>query len=143
MVADSLEAQWNDKHRELAQTQQEYEHHRDGDRLMLDETTRSQILALAKSFPRLWRDPDTCALERKRMVVGLEKASCLILLPISARCMILGSMVRQIHFLLALLTSCLRTRLSLQLEIAALRHQLSLYRARGRRPRIAPADRLL
>ena len=75
--------------------------------------------------------------------MGPEKAGCVILLQISARCMILGSMVRLIHFLLALLTSSLRTRLSPQLEIAALRHQLSLYRARGRRPRIAPADRLL
>ncbi len=68
LVADSLEAEWNDKLRELAQAQQQYDHHRDGDRLMLDETMRSQILALAESFPRLWRDPDTCALERKRMV---------------------------------------------------------------------------
>ncbi len=47
------------------------------------------------------------------------------------------------RFALSLLTSTLRTRLSLQLEIAALRHQLSLYQSKGRRPRIAPADRLL
>ncbi len=73
----------------------------------------------------------------------LKKASCLILLQISTRCMILGPMVRLIHFLLALLTSSLRTRLSLQLEIAALRHQLSVYRAKSRRARIAPVDRLL
>ena len=47
------------------------------------------------------------------------------------------------RFALSLLTSTLRIRLSLQLEIAALRHQLSLYQSKGRRPRIAPADRLL
>lgn len=29
---------------------------------------RAQILALAQSFPTLWRDPQTSALERKRMV---------------------------------------------------------------------------
>jgi len=52
-------------------------------------------------------------------------------------------MVRLIQFLLAMLTSSVRTRASLQLEIAALRHQLSLYRSRGRKPRITSADRLL
>ena len=64
--------------------------------------------------------------------MGPEKASRLILLQISIRCMILESMVRLIRFLLAVLTSSLRTRLSLQLEIAALRHQLSLYQSKGR-----------
>ena len=52
-------------------------------------------------------------------------------------------MARVLHFLLSLLTSTLRSRLSLQLEIAALRHQLSVYRSTGKRPRIAPADRVL
>ena len=55
----------------------------------------------------------------------------------------LESMASQFRFALSLLTSTLRTRLSLQLEIAALCHQLSLYQSKGRRPRIAPADRLL
>jgi putative transposase len=43
----------------------------------------------------------------------------------------------------SLFASSLRTRLSLQLEVAALRHQLSVYQLKRRRPRIAPADRLL
>jgi putative transposase len=55
----------------------------------------------------------------------------------------LESMASLFRFVLSMLTSTLRTRLSLQLEIAALRHQLSLYQSKGRRPRIAPADRLL
>ena len=52
-------------------------------------------------------------------------------------------MVRLIQFVLAMLTSSARTRLSLQLEIAALRHQLSMYQRRGRRARIGSSDRLL
>ena len=52
-------------------------------------------------------------------------------------------MVRLIQFLLAVLTTTVRTRASLQLEIAALRHQLSLYQRTGQRPRIESADRLL
>ncbi len=53
------------------------------------------------------------------------------------------SMTRVLCFLFSLLTSTLRSRLSLQLEIAALRHQLAAYRLKGQRPRIAPPDRLL
>jgi transposase InsO family protein len=41
------------------------------------------------------------------------------------------------------LLTCLRPRLSLQLEVLALRHQLSVYQRTCRRPRIAPADRIL
>ena len=46
-------------------------------------------------------------------------------------------------FVIDTLTGAVRSRLSLQLEIAALRHQLSLYRRAERRPPIAPGDRLL
>ncbi len=52
-------------------------------------------------------------------------------------------MARVLCFLFSLLTSTLRSRLSLQLEIAALRHQRSAYRSKGQRPRLAPPDRLL
>ena len=52
-------------------------------------------------------------------------------------------MVRLIQFLLTLVTTSFRSRLSLQAENAALRNQLSLYRQSGQRPRIRPADRLL
>ena len=43
----------------------------------------------------------------------------------------LETMVRLFRFALSLLTVTLRTRLSLQLEIATLRHQLSLYQSKG------------
>ncbi|MCP4194349.1 MAG: transposase family protein, partial [Planctomycetaceae bacterium] len=52
-------------------------------------------------------------------------------------------MIRLIHFTLTLVTTSVRSRLSLQAENAALRNQLSLYRKSGQRPRIKPADRLL
>ncbi len=46
-------------------------------------------------------------------------------------------------FLAGLFATAFRPRLSLQLEVVALRHQLSIYQRTGRRPRIAPADRVL
>lgn len=45
--------------------------------------------------------------------------------------------------LVAFVTTLLRPRLSLQLEIVALRHQLAVYERSNRRPRIRPADRIL
>lgn len=52
-------------------------------------------------------------------------------------------MTRIFRFLSSLLLSTLRSRLSLQLEVAALRHQLSTYQSKRQRPHIEPPDRLL
>ena len=52
-------------------------------------------------------------------------------------------MVRLIQFPLTLVSTSVRSRLSLQAENAALRNQLFLYRQSGQRPRIRAADRLL
>jgi len=52
-------------------------------------------------------------------------------------------MVPLIQFLLTLVTTSVRPRLSLQAENTALRNQMFMYRKSGQRPRIRPADRLL
>ena len=44
---------------------------------------------------------------------------------------------------IAFVTTLLRSRLSLQIEIVALRHQLAVYERSARRPRIHPGDRIL
>ncbi len=67
LVADSLEAEWNNKLRALATAQEDYERQR-GETVLLDEKQREQVLALATDFPRLWHDPATPQRERKRMV---------------------------------------------------------------------------
>ena len=46
-------------------------------------------------------------------------------------------------FVICFLMGALRSRLSLQLEVAALRHQLSVYQGAQRRPPISSSDRLL
>ena len=68
LVADSLEAEWNDRLRALAETQEEYERSRAADRCVANPQQRARILALATDFPRLWRDPKTPMRDRKRMV---------------------------------------------------------------------------
>lgn len=68
LVADSLEADWNDKLRRLAEAQEACERQRAQDRKLLDDQQRAAILSLATNFPQLWRDPSTPDRERKRMV---------------------------------------------------------------------------
>ncbi|OGR09451.1 MAG: hypothetical protein A2341_02225, partial [Deltaproteobacteria bacterium RIFOXYB12_FULL_58_9] len=68
LVADSLEAEWNEKLRALTQAQEEAERERQADRVLIDEDQRARILGLATDLPRLWRDPATPAREKKRML---------------------------------------------------------------------------
>jgi DNA invertase Pin-like site-specific DNA recombinase len=68
MVADSLEADWNDKLRAAAEAQRDYERERQRDTRVFDEQHRTRILGLAQDFPRLWADPGTPQRDRKRMV---------------------------------------------------------------------------
>jgi DNA invertase Pin-like site-specific DNA recombinase len=83
LVANSLEADWNDKLRQLEQVQQDYQTQREADRAVLDEQTKQKVRCLATTFPQLWRNPDTPASERKRMVrlliedATLTKAECI------------------------------------------------------------------
>jgi len=67
LVAGSLECEWNGKLRELTRCQEEYERARATDRLLIDDRVRSEVVALAHDFPRLWKDPKTPDRERKRM----------------------------------------------------------------------------
>lgn len=68
LVADSLEAEWNQKLRALAAAQEDCERRREADAHVLDAEQRQQVLGLATDFPRLWRDPTVPQRERKRMV---------------------------------------------------------------------------
>lgn len=68
LVADSLEADWNQRLRTLTDVQQDYERHRQTDRLVIDQEQRARILALCTDIPALWRDPQTPDREKKRIV---------------------------------------------------------------------------
>jgi DNA invertase Pin-like site-specific DNA recombinase len=68
LVADVLEAEWNAKLRALAEAQEEVERHRQKDEQELNEQQQAAVRALARDFPRLWRDRRTPDRERKRMV---------------------------------------------------------------------------
>jgi len=67
LVADALEAEWNEKLRALDAAHRHYEQQRQAVQRGLNEEQRARILALATDFPRLWKDPRTPDRERKRM----------------------------------------------------------------------------
>jgi DNA invertase Pin-like site-specific DNA recombinase len=67
LVADNLEADWNDALRALNQAQQDYER-QTAQSSPLSDQDKDRIAALASDFPALWSDPRTPQRERKRMV---------------------------------------------------------------------------
>ena len=68
LVAQSLEAEWNDKLKLLREEQESFERRSEQDHRILGERQKAKILALARDFPKLWRDPKTPDRERKRMI---------------------------------------------------------------------------
>jgi DNA invertase Pin-like site-specific DNA recombinase len=68
LVADSLEAEWNNKLRTLAEAQAQYEQQTQKQRLLIDSQTREQLLSLAADFPRIWNNPSVEPRERKRIL---------------------------------------------------------------------------
>jgi len=85
LVADALEADWNERLRRLDTLQREHEQQRKADAELLDDEARERILALAQDVPRVWQDPRTSALERKRMVALLiEDVTLLVAAQVTA-----------------------------------------------------------
>jgi hypothetical protein len=68
LVADSLEAEWNNRLRILAEAQEQYEQQTQKQRRLIDSQTREQLLSLAADFPRVWNDPCVEPRERKRIL---------------------------------------------------------------------------
>ena len=67
LVADALEAEWNEKLRAASEAQEDYERLSREDAAHLDEEQKRRILDLAEDFPRLWQSLSIPQRERKRM----------------------------------------------------------------------------
>jgi DNA invertase Pin-like site-specific DNA recombinase len=68
LVADQLEADWNNKLRELADAKDAYEHATQAGNRPLTDQQQAQIRALATDLPALWANPATPMRERKRLI---------------------------------------------------------------------------
>lgn len=68
LVADSLEAEWNMRLRELRDAEKCYEKQRKKDHELLTDQMRDQIRLLTHDFAQLWNDPQVAHREKKRIV---------------------------------------------------------------------------
>jgi hypothetical protein len=68
LVADVLEAEWNEKLRAHGAAQEDYQRHTQQQRRRADDEARKKILSLAADFPTIWNDPQLPAREKKRML---------------------------------------------------------------------------
>lgn len=78
LVADTLEADWNERLRHLDQLQQEQDRRQQTDQQLLSAQECAQIRQLAEDFPRIWNDDRVAPLDRKRMVALLIEDVTLI-----------------------------------------------------------------
>ncbi|MCL6448895.1 MAG: recombinase family protein [Armatimonadetes bacterium] len=67
LVANTLEAEWNNRLRDLEEAKRHFEEEMKTNAVVLTAEKRQQIRDLAVDFPRLWQDPRTPDRERKRM----------------------------------------------------------------------------
>jgi DNA invertase Pin-like site-specific DNA recombinase len=68
LVADALEADWNERLRQLDVLQREHTRQQQADQTLSDEPARGRVVELAQDFPRVWNDPRTSPLQRKKML---------------------------------------------------------------------------
>jgi DNA invertase Pin-like site-specific DNA recombinase len=78
LVIDSLEAEWNNKLRTLAEAQEQYEQQTQKQRMLVDSQTRNQLLSLAADFQHVWNDSSVEHRERKRILRLLIEDATLI-----------------------------------------------------------------
>lgn len=68
LVARSLERIWEEKLRGVEAVEQEYEHWRGKEPLVLSQADHAALRALGETLPRVWHAPTTTAIERKRLL---------------------------------------------------------------------------
>jgi len=81
LVADTLEAEWNDKLRALAKAREDRERERQQDTIVINDAIRERLVAMTTDFKKLWADPSTPSRERKRMLAHIVEDVTLIKLP--------------------------------------------------------------
>jgi len=82
LVADTLEAEWNEKLRMLAKAREDRERTRAQDQLILDDAIRERLVAMTLDFNKLWADPGTPDRERKRLLAHIIEDVTLIKMPV-------------------------------------------------------------
>lgn len=71
LVADTLEADWNHKLRDLAKAREERERCRVDNQTLVDNAIRERLAAMTSDFKQLWGETTTSNRERKRMLAHI------------------------------------------------------------------------
>jgi hypothetical protein len=85
LVADTLEREWNDKLRMLADVHEERERALRKDRLALDDVVHDRLIAMTADFKTIWSDPTLPNRERKRLLAYLVDDVTLLKVPAEVR----------------------------------------------------------
>ena len=81
LVAGTLEREWNDKLRALAEAREQRESARQRDYVVLDDTIRQRLAGMTTDFRKLWDAPDTPNRERKRLLAYIIEDATLVKIP--------------------------------------------------------------
>lgn len=81
LVADTLEGEWNEKLRILANAREERERARENDQFILDKAIHERLVAMTADFKKLWTNPETPNRERKRLLAHIIEDVTLLKLP--------------------------------------------------------------
>ena len=81
LVANTLESEWNDKLRALANAREERERAREQDQFRLDKAIHERLLTMTADFHKLWEDPDIPNRERKRLLAHIIEDVTLVKVP--------------------------------------------------------------
>jgi DNA invertase Pin-like site-specific DNA recombinase len=81
LVADTLEREWNDKLRALAEAREEQERARQRDQVVLDDALCQRLATLTTDFRTLWDDPGTPNRDRKRLLASIIEDATLLKIP--------------------------------------------------------------
>lgn len=97
LVADALEAEWNEKLRLHTEAAADYERRSKDQTAVLDQEARRRIFDLAAQFPQIWQDPRVPAAERKRILrLLVEDVTLLKAEQITARVRLTGGGARSL-----------------------------------------------
>jgi len=68
LVATELEAAWNQKLRQLEETQRHFKEKKEKDLNEAKQATKTDVIRVASDFPKIWASPNVSFREKKRMV---------------------------------------------------------------------------
>jgi len=81
LVADTLESEWNERLRSLANAREERERAREKDQFNLDKAVHDRLAAMVTDFHKIWADSDTPNRERKRLLAHIIEDVTLLKVP--------------------------------------------------------------